>query len=75
MVVLKDSQALLVPKACPCPYPYQGEEYLVGAFAFFPTADVAEKPDFGNEQSAAASEDAFVLTSVYSPEIIMEFSF
>ena len=74
MVVLKDSQALLVPKACPCPYPYQGEEWLVGVFAFFPTAAVAEKPDFGNEPSAA-SGDAFVLASVDSPEVIMEFSF
>lgn len=72
MVVLKDSQALLVPKACPCPYPYQGEEWLVGVFAFFPTAAVAEKPDFGNEPSAAY---AFVLASVDSPEVIMEFSF
>lgn len=74
MVVLKDSQALLVPKACPCPYPDQGEECLVAVFAFFPTAVVAEKSDFGDEPSAA-SGDAFVLASVHSPEIIMKFSF
>jgi hypothetical protein len=43
---------------CPSPYPYQGEEWIVGVFVFYPSAAVAEKPDSGDEQFAA-SVDVF----------------
>lgn len=58
-------QPLLVPKACPCPHPYQGEEWMVGAYAISPNAAAAEMLNFGNEP-LAASVDAFVLGSVAS---------
>jgi hypothetical protein len=55
---------------CPSPYPYQGEEWIVGVFVFYPSAAVAEKPDSGDEQFAA-SVDVFVEASVGSPKIAM----
>lgn len=59
-------QPLLVPKACPCPRPYQGEEWMCGAYAISQNAAAAaEMLNFGNEP-LAASVDAFVLGSVAS---------
>ena len=56
LVILMGFQSWIVPLVCPSSHPYQHKEWMVGVFAFYPTAAVAENTDFGRKRKESEKQ-------------------